>query len=209
MRSSLSRSRKKFTRGIAFHDFPAKTKIFDLDRPSRNIYLLRSGRVQLARGREAILDYLKPGNFFGEQCLLGPRGQGQIAKTLSPVRVSTFRRADLLDHVQKDRRFSLRLLKNLALRLNRYEESLRDSVTERAERRLARLLFRFLPARAHSGWVRLEFSPSNAELARTIGSTRWRVAHFMGRFQQLGWLDRRPDLWVRVEGIREFLGATL
>jgi hypothetical protein len=45
----------------------------------------------------------------------------------------------------------------------------------------------------------LEFSPTNTEIAKTIGSTRWQVAHFMRHFQQLGWLERRPDLWVHCE----------
>jgi len=205
MPGSLSPSRKHRTSRRIVHDFPARAKLFDLDRASRRVYLLRSGRVQLAWGHEAIVDYLAPGNFFGEQCLLGARHRGQIATSLSPVEVSAFRRSELLDRVQKDRRFALQLVKNLALRLNRYEQIIRDSVAEGAERRLARLLFRFLPARAGAGWVRLQFNPSNPELAKTIGTTRWRIAHFMRKFHELGWLDRRPELWVRTEGIQEFL----
>jgi CRP/FNR family transcriptional regulator, cyclic AMP receptor protein len=205
MQKSLSPSRKNRTNGRVVHDFPAKAKLFDLDHAPRRVYLLRSGRVQLTCGREAIIDYLTPGNFFGEQCLLGPRYRGQIAKSLSPVQVFAFRRSELVDLLQKDRRFALRLLKNLALRLNRYEQTIRDSVAERAELRLARRLFRFLPPRARSGWVRLQFNPSNSELAKTIGTTRWRIAHFMREFRESGWLDRRPELWVRTEGIREFL----
>jgi len=205
MPRSLSAARKHRTSGPVAHDFPARAKLFDLDRAPGRVYLLRSGRVQVARGREAIVDYLTPGSFFGEQCLLGPRHGGQIATSLSKVRVLAFRRSELLDLLQKDRPFALRLLKNLALRLNRYEQTIRDSVAEGAERRLARLLFRFLPARAGHGWVRLQFSPSNSQLAKTIGTTRWRIAHFMRKFHELGWLDRRPELWVRTEGIKEFL----
>jgi CRP/FNR family cyclic AMP-dependent transcriptional regulator len=184
MPGSLSLSRKNRKSGQMIHDFPARA---------------------IACGREAIVDYLTPGNFFGEQCLLGPRHRGQIATSLSPVQVLAFRKSELLDLLQKDRRFALRLLKNFALRLDRYEQIIRDSVAEGAERRLARLLFRFMPPRSGSGWVRLQFNPSNPELAKTIGTTRWRIAHFMQKFHGMGWLDRRPDLWVRTEGIREFL----
>jgi CRP-like cAMP-binding protein len=161
--------------------------------------------VQLSRGRKTIVDYLGPGEFFGEQCLLGPRYRDQIATCLSPVQVLAYRKSDLPDLLRKDRRFATRMLKNFALRMNRYEEHIREFVTERAERRLALLLFRFAPSRAESDWVRLQFSPTNTELARTIRSTRWQVAHFMRHFQQLGWLDRRPDLWVRRESLRAFL----
>jgi len=205
MRSSLSQSRRRRRSGPVSISFPVQAKLFDLDHPSRHMYLLRSGRVCLASGREAIVDYLMPGDFFGEECLLPARQRRQIATSLAPVQAFTFRRSELLDLLQSDRRFALRLLRNLALRLNRYEETLHDSVAEHGERRLARLLFRFMPAGAGIGWVRLQFSPSNSELAKTIGTTRWRIAHFMHKFQQLGWLDRRPELWVRTEGITEFL----
>ncbi len=205
MRNSLCQSRRRRRSGPVSISFPAQAKLFDLDHPPGFVYLLRAGRVRLARGREAIVDYLIPGDFFGETCLLPMVRRGLIATSLSPVQAIAFRRSELLDLLQRDRPFALRLVKNLALRLNRYEETIRDSVAEHAERRLARLLFRFMPARAGSGWVPLRFSPSNSELAKTIGTTRWRVAHFMRKFQQLGWLDRRPELWVRTEGIREFL----
>ncbi|HEY1261924.1 MAG TPA: Crp/Fnr family transcriptional regulator [Terriglobales bacterium] len=205
MPGSLSPSRKKPKSAAISHAFPPHTKLFDLERPPRRIYLLRSGHVLLACGRSAIVDYLRPGEFFGEQSLLGPRYRYQIATCLTPVQVSTYRKSDLLNLLQKDRGFATRMLKSCALRMNRYEGRIREFVTERAERRLLLLLFRFVPPRANSGWVRLEFSPTNTEIAKTIRSTRWQVAHFMRHFQQLGWLDRRPDLWVRPEGLRIFL----
>jgi CRP/FNR family cyclic AMP-dependent transcriptional regulator len=158
--------------GEAIIHFPAGAKLFDLDRPSRRVYLLRTGCVQLASGHEAILDQLTPGNFFGEECLLAPRHGCQVARTLSPVTVSAFGAAQLLDRVQQDRRFARRLLKNLAIQLDRRRATICDFVTEPAERRLALLLSRLVPGRPISGWVRLRFSPSNSELARTIGATR-------------------------------------
>lgn len=186
-------------------DFPAGIAFFDINRPSRHVYLLRSGRIHLTNSRGAIVDYLAPGNFFGEKCWLGPRYQNQVATSRSPVEVDAFRKSELLDRIQRDRRFALRLLKNLALRLDRYEQALADFVAERTERRLARLLSRLAPAKPASGWVRLQFSPSNSELARTIGTTRWQISHYMGRFQRSGWLQRRPDLWVHRESLQEFL----
>jgi CRP-like cAMP-binding protein len=164
------------------------------------------GRCAGERG--AIVDYLSNGDYFGEKSLLGPSCGNLIARSVSPVNASAFGRSELLDCVQQDRRFAARLLNNLARRLDRYEETIQDYAVERAERRLALLLWRFLPARIASGWVRLRFSPSNSELARMMGSTRWRIAHFMGRFQRLGWLERRPELWVLREGLQEFLRGT-
>jgi len=185
--------------------FPAGATLFDSLRPCRCVYLLRSGRVRLTSDRGAILDYLRSGDFLGERSLLGKYPPGLSAKCLSAVEVSSFRKSEILSRLQQDPRFAARLLRNLARRLDRYEQTIQDAVLERAERRLALLLARLAPALPASGWVRLRFSPSNLELARTIGSTRWRIAHFMRHFQSLGWLQRRPDLWVLQQDLRQFL----
>jgi CRP-like cAMP-binding protein len=191
-------------------DVPAGAILFDDNNPSRNIFLLRSGRVQLWSGRDAVLDYLVPGDFFGLQSIL--RGQAtdqrarvQTARVLSSAKISVFSKASLLNQIQQDRRFAMRFVRNVATRMDRFEAATRDFVTEPAESRLARLFLRLAPAGATSGWVRLLFSPSNSQLAKTIGTTRSRVSHFMSRFQQLGWLRRRPDLWINYEGLRAFV----
>jgi CRP-like cAMP-binding protein len=189
-------------------NFSRGRRLYELDRPATRVYLLLSGQVQLTSGRGAIVDYLGKEDFFGEKAFIQPQARVQLAKSISAVEVRAFSKSELLDCLQHDRRFAARLLKNLALRLDRYEQAIEDFVAESAERRLARLLSRFLPPRGTSGWVPLRFSPSNPELAKTIRSTRWRVAHFMRQFQRSGWLERRPELWVRCEGLREFLEST-
>ena len=163
MPSSLSHSRSKRGGPVSIA-FPAHTRLFDPERPSRSLYVLRSGCVQLAKAREVIVDYLLPGDVFGEKCLLTRHRDTQTATTLTPVRILVFRRSELPDVLQGNPRLAGKLLKNLAFRLDRYEEALRDFVVERTERRLARLLFRFLPPRAGSGWVCLRFSPSTARV---------------------------------------------
>jgi len=172
------------------------------------MYLLRSGYVQLSGSRGEIVDHLAPGDFFGEKCFLAPLRRGQAARILSPAWVAAFRKKELLDRLTGDRHFAIRVLKNLALRLDRYEEALGDFAKEPAERRLARLLLRFTPDRKVSGLVRLPFNLTNSELARAIGTTRWRVSHFMGRFQRFGWLRRQDGLRVDRERLGEFLQST-
>ncbi len=186
--------------------FPAGTKILDPERPSRRIYVLDSGHVRLSSSPEAIVDQLTPGAFFGEQCFLTPHRGNQIATALSPVVATAYRRQELLSSLGQDPRFAVRFLRSLALRLDRYEQTIRDFVTEGAEGRLARLLFRFTPQRPASGWVRLPLRATNVDLARMVGTTRWRVSSFLNHFQRLGWLSRRGvDLWIHREGLTEFL----
>jgi len=185
---------------------PAGATLFDPDHPSRRVYQLRSGRVRLAGRRREIFDHLAPGDFFGENCFLAPP-PGQIATTLSPVEVVAFRKRELLDRLARDRRFAARVLRSLATRLARYEETIGGLMKEPAERRLAILLLRLAPEQKAKGLAPLPFIPTNRDLAEAIGTTRWRVSHFLGRFQRFGWLRRRHGLWVDRERLGEFLRA--
>lgn len=196
---------RKRGNGTSFH-FSAGTKIFDPQHPCRRAYLLTSGRVRLFRGPGAIVEQLGANSFFGEVCFLSPRRSDQIATTLSSAAATGYRRSELLRRLQQDPRFAALLVKNLALRIDRCQEAIRGFVTEGAERRLARLLSRLAPSRRTSGWVRLPFRMTNVELAKMVGTTRWRVSHFLNHFQRLGWLSRQQDqLWIRREGLSEFL----
>src|SRR5579862_8043427 len=140
MRNALTHRNNKQKKTETILHFPAGTDPLHLDYFSSRMYLLRAGTVRLSHGREAILDHLTPGNFFGEECLLPSRQRSQAARCLSPVTVSAFRPSQLLDRVQQDRRFASRLLRNLALRLDRCGQTIRDFVAEPAERRLAQLI---------------------------------------------------------------------
>jgi CRP/FNR family cyclic AMP-dependent transcriptional regulator len=183
----------------------AGEKLFDLEHSSREMFLLQSGHVRLTGRNGVIFDHLKRGSFFGVQSLFGPNAGRQVATALSQVEAIAFGKSDLLAECKRDPRSALRLVKDLAQRLDRYEESIVDMVTEKTEIRLARLLLRQAPNHPRSGWVRLPFRFTNVELAKMVGTTRWRVSHLLSRFQRLGWLRRDPDLWLHREGILEYL----
>jgi CRP-like cAMP-binding protein len=186
----------------------AGTTIFDPQHPPHRVYLVEGGTVQLAGNSDVILDHLSAGDFFGEQVLLSGTRPTQVATALSPVRILSMGKRELLDRVQSDRQFASELLKNLATRIDRNERSIREFATEPVARRLAFVLFRLLPNRPTSGWVRLAWNPTNPEMALRIGTTRWRVSRLMNQFRRLGWLRREDGLWVNREGLVTFLHTT-
>jgi len=132
----------------------------------------------------------------------------QVAKTLSPAKVVVLRKAEFFKRLRQDCHFAQQIIKNLVLRMERYEEAIRDFATEPTERRLALALFRLAPARPATGWLRLPWSPTNPELAKLVRTTRWSISHFLNRFQRLGWVRRQEGLWVQREGLQAFLHST-
>ena len=205
MADSLTRVRRSRISAGRPVSFPKGANLFDHGNIPSPMYLLRSGEVQLSSRNEAIFDHLTAGSFLGEKCLL-PAGSGDYTATaLSPVEALAFRRSELLAEMKRDPRFALRLLRDLAGRLDHYEQTIRDLVTVQAEVRLARLLFRSAPARARAAWVRLPINFTNLELAKMVGTTRWRISFLLNRFQRLGWLRREAGIWLRRDGIRKYL----
>lgn len=185
--------------------FAARALLFDAAHPPRRVFLVRSGWVQISMGQKAIVDCLGPGQFFGERCLLSAPAGDLAARALTSLTVTAFDRSQLLDRMQTDRRFALGVLKGLALRTQRYEQSIADFVADRAEIRLVRLLARTLPSKPAAGWVRIPYELSHRALAKTVGTSRWRISLFMRHFQESGWLRREDGLWIDREALQRFL----
>jgi CRP-like cAMP-binding protein len=186
---------------------PAGTVLFDPRNPSRRIYRVKRGLVELSSGSEVIFDHLGRGSFFGEKFLLAKPLCGQVARAIKPSSIEFFGRHKLLERLHRDHRFAVQLLRSLAHRIETNELAIRDLAKEPAARRLALFLARSLPDRRSAGWVRLAWNPTNPELGRRIGTTRWRVSRIFNQFQRQGWVRRGKGLWVRREGLDAFLRA--
>ncbi|PWU00847.1 MAG: hypothetical protein C5B51_24210 [Terriglobia bacterium] len=181
---------------------PKGTNVLGPLRTRRSIWWLRSGHVRLSV-KEAIIDQLDGGSFFGEGTVLGLPPHYDAATCLSEVKLIHFRMVEFARKVKADSRFATAVIQSLARRLRRCEKLIFSFVTEPAETRLARLLLEMAPE--GKGWTRLRFAFTNPELARMIGSSRWRVSYFVNRFQRLGWLRRSHGLWVQRRKAEAFL----
>lgn len=207
MPDALTRRHKEPWKKAQTVSFSQGASVFEGPHKPRHIYMLNAGQVRLTGRNGVIFDHLKRGGFFGESALLetGSHNQGAIA--LSNVEAVAFRKQDLEAICQRDSAFGMRLVKELAARLGRYEELISDLVTEQAEMRLVRLLMRTAPPRPAHGWVKLPFRFTNVELAKMVGTTRWRISYLLNRFQRLGWLRRDNELWLHREGVQEYMAT--
>jgi len=183
---------------------PQGTQLFGADQAPRGLYLLRSGHVRLLGPDEVILDNLNPGSVFGEKTFLGhPSLKRQTAVAVSAAKITLFRKTGLNLQMQDDPYFATRMMKALGLRLDGYEQLIRDFVREPAERRLARLLLRIAPTKR--GWAKIPFGLTNPDLSRMVGASRWRISNLVNRFQKLGLLRRQSGLWIQREALRKHL----
>jgi CRP-like cAMP-binding protein len=183
---------------------PNGAELFGGNQAPLGLYLLRSGHIRLLGVDGVILDNLSPGAVFGEKALLGrPVLKRQTAVAVSAVKITLFRKAGLKLQMQDDLYFAIRMMKALGLRLDGYEQVIRDLVREPAEQRLAHLLLRIAPSRP--GWVRIPFPLTNPDLSNMVGTSRWRISNLLNGFQKRGLLRRQPDFWIQRAALRKYL----
>lgn len=156
-----------------------------------SVFCLLAGRAKIsvvsAKGKQATIQLLSPGDFFGEESLSS--APGSRVTTVAAVNWCTavkIKREDMLLLMHQEHEFCDRFLSYLLARSQRTQADLVDQLFNTSERRLARTLL-----------LMAEFGkPEDAQpmippitqetLAQMIGTTRSRVSFFMNRFRDLG-----------------------
>ncbi|MEO8259673.1 MAG: Crp/Fnr family transcriptional regulator [Acidobacteriota bacterium] len=174
--------------------------IFTQGDPCESVLYIMAGSVKLSvlskAGKEAVVAMLRPGDFFGEGCLVGqPRRTGS-ASALAPSKILSVAKETMIQLLHQQREMSDRFISHLLARNILSEEDLVDQLFNSSEKRLARLLLRL--ASYEQGGNRLQVLPkiSQATLADMVGTTRSRVNFFVNKFKKLGFIEGNGKLRV-------------
>jgi CRP-like cAMP-binding protein len=176
-------------------DYGKGGTIYGPARPSTNIYLVVSGKVQILQigddGSEVLMEIVRPDELFGELSLLGARCRCEQAIALEDTKLMTWAIADMENLVMKRPRLAVALLQILGQRnadiTRRIESFSRDTI----EQRLARSLIRFserLGTTEEDGSIRM-MPFTHAMLSRYVGTSREIVTQYMSRFRKQGYLS--------------------
>lgn len=103
--------------------FKAGEKIFVQDDEGSHMYVVRSGRVNLVASG-TILENVGPNGTFGEMALLDGSPRSATAVALEPTEVAVIDEHAFLYMVEQNPRLALQLMRRLAQRLRRMNQSL-------------------------------------------------------------------------------------
>jgi CRP/FNR family transcriptional regulator, cyclic AMP receptor protein len=162
--------------------------------PSRQVYLLKSGRVKISRttedGKELTLALLKPGDIFGEAEVLDDLPRDTLAEALDDTQLCVIQREDFMAMLNKSPDLTLRLAKLIGSRLRSIEIRIEDLVYRDVPARLAHLLLELSKefGMPEKDGVRIGIRLTHQEIANLIGSTRETVTATMGEFRKRGLL---------------------
>jgi CRP/FNR family cyclic AMP-dependent transcriptional regulator len=124
--------------------FRGKETIFSQGNPAKNIIYIQEGGVKLTvvstTGKEAVVELLGPGDFFGVQSLGGKSEYGESATTIMPTTVLVIEKDVMIRMLHTEHEMSDRFIANMLARNGRGEDALIDQLFNSSEKRLARTL---------------------------------------------------------------------
>ena len=175
--------------------------VFAQGDPADSVYYIQKGKVKLsvlsARGKEATLALLNPGEFFGEHAIPAANTlRVATATAMTPCTVLKIGRKEMKRILHEERAFSDLFVSFLLERTVRIQEDLVDQLFNSSEKRLARILL-LLAQFGKDGKPETTIPRISQEiLAEMIGTTRSRVSFFMNRFRKLGFIQYNGDIQV-------------
>lgn len=140
--------------------------------------------VYSANGREIVLEYVGPGTVLGEIALLdgGVRTASVIA--MGPVRYLALARTSFEQVIESNPRIALRLLREIAARLRRANQTIETDRAYAAAPRLARFLIRLAADASDDSESAIRLSQT--ELSMFAGISRENINRQLSLWQQEG-----------------------
>jgi CRP/FNR family transcriptional regulator, cyclic AMP receptor protein len=169
--------------------------------PADSVYCLQTGRARIsivsAKGKQATITLLGPGDFFGEESLSMTTGlHTATATAVNRCIALKIGREDMMRILHKKPEFADRFLSYLLRRSMRTQADLVDQMFNSSEKRLARTLL-MMAEMGKPEEPQAMIPPITQEtLAEMIGTTRSRVSFFMNRFRDLGLISYKDRIRV-------------
>jgi len=174
--------------------------IYAQGEPAALVFYIRAGKLKMTvlseEGKEAVVAILPPGNFCGEECLIGHRLHLATAKALTDCELVRMPKASIVRALHDDPEFSRLFTTYLVERSIRVQEDLVDQLLNSTEKRLARLLLILANYGKEDRPEPILPKINQETLAEMIGTTRTHVNMFMNKFRQLGFIQYNGDIRV-------------
>jgi CRP/FNR family transcriptional regulator, cyclic AMP receptor protein len=181
-------------------EFPKKTTIFTQGDAAAHVMYIQLGGAKLSvvneTDREAVVAVLRPGDFFGEGCLVGQPLRMGSATSTAETTVLVIDKDEMIRVLHAEHSFSDRFITYMLSRNIRIEEDLIDQLFNSTEKRLARKLLLLARYGKRDQSQKILPKVSQEMLAEMIGTTRSRVNLFMNKFKKLGFIDNTNGLEI-------------
>jgi CRP/FNR family cyclic AMP-dependent transcriptional regulator len=190
-------------------DYRKGAVIFSQGQKCGPVFYLQIGTVKLgvtsSTGKDAIVAFLRPGDFFGEGSIAGQPLRVATATATEPVAALAIDRDEMIRVIHEEHEFSDRFVAHMLKRNVRIEEDLVDQLFNSSEKRLARALLLVARYGNNEKPLHIVAPISQQTLAEMVGTTRSRISYFMNKFRKLGFIKYNGGLQVNDSLLRVIL----
>ena len=162
------------------------------------LYVIVQGKIKLGTasgdGRENLLAILGPGEMFGELSLFDPEPRTSTATAVTDVRLVSLAHDQVIGLVTSYPQVSLELLRRLAQRFRKSNETLADLVFADVPGRVAKAIIELgirFGSQKDDGF-HVNHDLTQEELAQLVGASRETVNKALADFAARGWVKLEP-----------------
>ena len=174
------------------------------------LYIVATGKLKVGRessdGRENLLSVVGPSEIIGELSLFDPGPRSSTVTAVSQTELLSLRHEDLTAWLEDRPKAAMNLLRDLAIRLRRTNDTVGDLVFQDVPGRVAKALLdladRF--GQPTQDGVHVAHDLTQEELAQLVGASRETVNKALADFAQRGWLrlEARAVVLLDVDRLR-------
>lgn len=183
--------------------------IFSQGEKATSVFYLQTGAVRIAvtspKGKEAVVAFLRPGDFFGEGAIAGQPLRVSTAIATGPTCALMIEKEEMTRVIHEEHEFSDRFVAHMLKRNVRIEEDLVDQLFNSSEKRLARALLLVARYGNNERPTEIVAKISQETLSEMVGTTRSRVSYFMNKFRKLGFIEYNGGICVHDSLLRVIL----
>ena len=153
-----------------------------------SIYIVLSGKVKVVitddQGREVILGFMGPQEFFGEMGILDDQPRSASVYTLEPCEMLRLSKAAFMNCLKEHSEVAMLVIRNLVKRLRAADRKIESLALVDVSGRVARLLIEM--AQEIDGKLVVVRAPAKQEIARMIGASREMVSRVVKELELRG-----------------------
>ena len=196
---------ERLTRHLHRRRYQRGETIFRKGDAGDSVMAVASGRVRIssssAEGRTAILNYIQPGEIFGEIALLDGKERTADAFAAEPTELLVLSRRDFAPLLERHPELCMRLIDVLCDRLRRTSEQVEDLTFLVGKLRVAKTLLRFAGSHGRplaNGGVRIDMELPQKEIGENTGMTRENVNKILGEWRREGLIDENEKQIITI-----------
>jgi CRP-like cAMP-binding protein len=175
-------------------NIPRGRVVFNEGEAGDSLYIVMVGKIKLSRrapdGRENVLAVMGPSDQFGELSVFDPGPRTATATAVTDVRLARMPQSMLRPWIEAHPEIGEQLLRVLARRLRRTNDSVADliftDVPGRVAKNLLQMAGRF--GTRDGGVLRVTHDLTQEELAQLVGASRETVNKALADFASRAWL---------------------